>query len=141
MGVKEKCIRSASAAETHALAAAIAARMPAGTVIAAQGDLGMGKTVFAAGLAAGLGVSDTVTSPTYIFFNEAALLPYRRLPPGRPYGRGDQPDRHRRLLPPRKDGFCRMAGFYRRLSAAGYDLAAHSAGRCAGTAAAHVFLF
>lgn len=70
MGVKEKCIRSASAAETHALAAAIAARMPAGTVIAAQGDLGMGKTVFAAGLAAGLGVSDTVTSPTYIFFNE-----------------------------------------------------------------------
>ncbi|MBQ6321825.1 MAG: tRNA (adenosine(37)-N6)-threonylcarbamoyltransferase complex ATPase subunit type 1 TsaE [Lachnospiraceae bacterium] len=36
-----------------------------GTVIALTGDLGSGKTVFAKGFAAGLGVAETVNSPTF----------------------------------------------------------------------------
>lgn len=59
-----------SAAATAELARRIGEKMPAGTVIAARGGLGVGKTVFASGLGAGLGVEDDVVSPTYIFFNE-----------------------------------------------------------------------
>ena len=56
--------------ETRTLAQRLGEKMPPGTVIAAEGDLGAGKTVFAGGLAAGLGIKDTITSPTYIFFND-----------------------------------------------------------------------
>lgn len=61
-----------NAAETGELARRIGELLPAGTVIAARGDLGAGKTVFAAGLGRGLGVTEQVVSPTYIFFNEYA---------------------------------------------------------------------
>jgi len=37
-----------------------------GTLVALQGDLGAGKTVFAKGVAESLGVTDTVTSPTFV---------------------------------------------------------------------------
>ena len=56
--------------ETEALGAAVAKRLPAGTVIAYRGDLGAGKTAFTRGLARGLGCSDMVTSPTYTIVNE-----------------------------------------------------------------------
>lgn len=36
-----------------------------GQVFALSGDLGVGKTVFAKGLAAGLGISEPVSSPTF----------------------------------------------------------------------------
>jgi tRNA threonylcarbamoyladenosine biosynthesis protein TsaE len=39
-------------------------------VIAMSGDLGAGKTAFVRGLAAGLGVSARVTSPTFTIVNE-----------------------------------------------------------------------
>ena len=63
------CFESHSPEETRALARRLGAALPASTVIAAQGDLGAGKTVFAAGLATGLGVADQVTSPTFLFFH------------------------------------------------------------------------
>jgi tRNA threonylcarbamoyladenosine biosynthesis protein TsaE len=41
-----------------------------GSVVALVGGLGAGKTTFAKGLAAGLGVTDPVTSPTFTLINE-----------------------------------------------------------------------
>ena len=39
-------------------------------MIAYRGDLGAGKTAFTRGLARGLGVKESVTSPTYTIVNE-----------------------------------------------------------------------
>ena len=64
-----------SAAETRALAAKIAAETPCGTVFALKGDLGAGKTVFASGFAAGLGIREPVSSPTFTIVQE---YPYAR---------------------------------------------------------------
>jgi tRNA threonylcarbamoyladenosine biosynthesis protein TsaE len=63
-------VQTSSAEETRALGRLIGGKMPVDTVIAASGGLGMGKTVFAQGLARGLGISGPVTSPTYIYIQE-----------------------------------------------------------------------
>lgn len=57
-----------SAAETHALAEALARALPPDTTLALHGDLGVGKTTFVQGLARGLGVGEPVTSPTFNIF-------------------------------------------------------------------------
>lgn len=59
-----------SPAETEAVGAALARVLEPGTVIAYRGDLGAGKTAFTRGLARGLGVKESVTSPTYTIVNE-----------------------------------------------------------------------
>lgn len=59
---------TASAEETRALAARFAAALPPDTVLALHGDLGVGKTTFVQGLAAGFGIRDAVTSPTFNIF-------------------------------------------------------------------------
>ena len=41
-----------------------------GAVYALQGDLGVGKTVFSKGFAKGLGVTETVVSPTFTILRE-----------------------------------------------------------------------
>ncbi|MCH5203500.1 MAG: tRNA (adenosine(37)-N6)-threonylcarbamoyltransferase complex ATPase subunit type 1 TsaE [Oscillospiraceae bacterium] len=51
-------------------------RLEKGTVILYEGDLGAGKTTFTKGLARGLGITETVTSPTFALVNEY----YGRLP-------------------------------------------------------------
>jgi tRNA threonylcarbamoyladenosine biosynthesis protein TsaE len=58
-------VLTASAGETQALAARLAADLPAGSVLALHGDLGAGKTTFVQGLARGLGIQESVTSPTF----------------------------------------------------------------------------
>lgn len=55
--------------ETVALGAAIAARIPKGSVIAFIGGLGMGKTAFTTGLAKGLNIDCDVLSPTFAICN------------------------------------------------------------------------
>jgi tRNA threonylcarbamoyladenosine biosynthesis protein TsaE len=40
-----------------------------GDVLALRGDLGAGKTAFTQGLAAGMGIIATVTSPTFVLIN------------------------------------------------------------------------
>ena len=56
--------------ETEKIGAALGNILPAGTILAYEGDLGAGKTAFTRGLARGLGCADTVTSPTYTIVNE-----------------------------------------------------------------------
>ena len=58
------------AQETAELGRRLGELLPAGTVIALKGDLGVGKTVFAQGLAAGLGITEPVNSPTFTILQE-----------------------------------------------------------------------
>lgn len=61
---------SRSEAETEALGRKLADVLSPGAVLAYRGGLGMGKTAFTRGLAAGLGYSGRVTSPTFTIVNE-----------------------------------------------------------------------
>ena len=56
--------------ETERIGEALGKILPAGTVLAYEGDLGAGKTAFTRGLARGLGYTEPVTSPTYTIVNE-----------------------------------------------------------------------
>jgi tRNA threonylcarbamoyladenosine biosynthesis protein TsaE len=58
-------LRSTSAEDTRAMAAVMAGSCMPGDVLLLAGDLGAGKTTFAQGFAAGLGVTEVVTSPTF----------------------------------------------------------------------------
>jgi tRNA threonylcarbamoyladenosine biosynthesis protein TsaE len=58
-------VTTGSPDETRAFAAALATLCRAGDVVLLVGDLGAGKTVFAQGFAAALGVEGPVTSPTF----------------------------------------------------------------------------
>jgi tRNA threonylcarbamoyladenosine biosynthesis protein TsaE len=69
---------TASPEETFALAEAIGQEIDRPTIFLLSGDLGTGKTLFAKGLAAGLGIDpDEVTSPSFTFIN---VHPQGRLP-------------------------------------------------------------
>ena len=59
-----------SPAETQALGCRIGAAVKPGTCIAYFGGMGAGKTTFTRGLAAGLGLPDLVSSPTFALVNE-----------------------------------------------------------------------
>lgn len=58
-------LRTASTAETHEVAAAIAGLARAGDVIVLAGEMGAGKTAFAQGFGRALGVDGPITSPTF----------------------------------------------------------------------------
>jgi tRNA threonylcarbamoyladenosine biosynthesis protein TsaE len=58
-------LRSASPAETEAVAAALAGALQAGDVVTVSGELGSGKTTFVRGACRALGVTVPVTSPTF----------------------------------------------------------------------------
>jgi len=62
--------RTDSVLQTEALGERLGRALRAGTVIAYTGDLGAGKTAFTRGLAKGLGISGSVTSPTFTIVNE-----------------------------------------------------------------------
>jgi tRNA threonylcarbamoyladenosine biosynthesis protein TsaE len=61
---------SNSPAETEALGRQFAADVVRGSVLALQGELGSGKTLFVKGLVAGLGSGAEVTSPTFTIVHE-----------------------------------------------------------------------
>jgi tRNA threonylcarbamoyladenosine biosynthesis protein TsaE len=58
-------LRSASPAETEAAAATLARELRVGDVVTVSGELGSGKTTFVRGACRALGVTASVTSPTF----------------------------------------------------------------------------
>jgi len=58
-------LRTASVEETKAVATRLARLARAGDLVVLAGEMGAGKTSFAQGFAAGLGVLEPVTSPTF----------------------------------------------------------------------------
>lgn len=62
-------VTTSSAAESHALAESFARVLPADTMLALHGNLGVGKTTFVQGLARGFGITDAITSPTFTIYN------------------------------------------------------------------------
>jgi tRNA threonylcarbamoyladenosine biosynthesis protein TsaE len=65
-------LRSASPEETREIAARLARVAQPGDVVCLWGELGAGKTVFAKGFGAGLGVRDTISSPSFVLMGEYA---------------------------------------------------------------------
>lgn len=63
-------IKTHSAMETTKLAEELAIYLKPGDVITLEGDLGAGKTTFTKGIANGLGVKRTVSSPTFTIVKE-----------------------------------------------------------------------
>ncbi len=62
--------QSYSAAETEAAAEQFAVELKPGDIIFLNGGLGAGKTAFVRGLARGIGIKNTVQSPTFTIVNE-----------------------------------------------------------------------
>jgi len=54
-----------SESETFETGKKMGAKATAGQIIALNGDLGVGKTVFTKGLAEGLGITEPISSPTF----------------------------------------------------------------------------
>ena len=66
----EKLLHIASEKETERIGEAIGQAAEPGTVVALIGDLGTGKTTLTKSIARGLGVTETVTSPTFNIIRE-----------------------------------------------------------------------
>ena len=63
-------------ADTRAVGRRLAGLLRPGDVVLLAGDLGAGKTVFASGIADGLGVEDPVVSPSFVLVRRyRGLLP------------------------------------------------------------------
>ena len=58
-----------SASETRALGERLAAGLRPGDTVILEGELGAGKSELARGIAGGLGVTETVTSPSFTILN------------------------------------------------------------------------
>ena len=61
---------SRSCEETFQFAKSMAEQVRPGQVICLKGDLGVGKTVFAQGFGAGLGITEPMASPTFTILRE-----------------------------------------------------------------------
>lgn len=74
----KKTIESFSEKETYELGVEIGRKAIAGDVYTLIGDLGVGKTVFTQGVAAGLGIDDYICSPTFTIVQvyEDGRLPF-----------------------------------------------------------------
>jgi tRNA threonylcarbamoyladenosine biosynthesis protein TsaE len=66
--ISEKYV-SCSEEETINLGICLASFMGPGTAVSLEGDLGAGKTALVRGIAKGLGIDETITSPTFTIVN------------------------------------------------------------------------
>jgi tRNA threonylcarbamoyladenosine biosynthesis protein TsaE len=67
---KKEIIETFSQEETKEFARSLGEAASPGDVFALSGDLGVGKTVFAKGMAEGLGITEPVSSPTFTILQE-----------------------------------------------------------------------
>jgi tRNA threonylcarbamoyladenosine biosynthesis protein TsaE len=90
VSVRDIEVITRSPEETAKLGEKLAPFLKGGTVIALRGTLGAGKTCLAGGIARGLGVTETVTSPTYTIIREyEGLLPFYHMDAYRLSGDGE----------------------------------------------------
>jgi tRNA threonylcarbamoyladenosine biosynthesis protein TsaE len=68
-------LRAGSLADTHAIAAALAGLCRPGDMIVLSGEMGAGKTAFAKGFGAALGVTEPITSPTFTLVHSYDIAP------------------------------------------------------------------
>ena len=66
----ERTVASTDASATRELGRRLAGVARAGDLVCLYGDLGAGKTQLAKGFGAGLGVTDTVSSPSFVLMGE-----------------------------------------------------------------------
>jgi tRNA threonylcarbamoyladenosine biosynthesis protein TsaE len=66
----ERVAVTRDATQTRALGATLAEAARAGDLLSLVGELGAGKTQFAKGFGAGLGVTDTINSPSFVLMAE-----------------------------------------------------------------------
>jgi tRNA threonylcarbamoyladenosine biosynthesis protein TsaE len=66
----ERFVVTRNAEATRSLASTLATAAQPGDVIALLGDLGAGKTQFAKGFGAGLGIDATINSPSFVLMAE-----------------------------------------------------------------------
>jgi tRNA threonylcarbamoyladenosine biosynthesis protein TsaE len=68
----DRIVVSTDPAATRSLAAALARVAAPGDLLALMGELGAGKTQFAKGFGAGLGITATINSPSFVLMAEYA---------------------------------------------------------------------
>ena len=68
-------LRATSLADTDAIAAALAELCRPGDLIVLSGEMGAGKTAFAKGFGAALGVTEPITSPTFTLVHTYDIAP------------------------------------------------------------------
>ena len=78
----ERQVRSENVQSTRTLGAALAAAARPGDLIGIVGELGAGKTQLAKGFGAGLGINQTINSPSFVLMAEyRGRLPFFHLDP------------------------------------------------------------
>jgi len=65
--------------ETYRIGLQLAKYLLPGSVVALEGTLGSGKTCLTKGIAFGLGITESITSPTYTIINEYSIPPCNNL--------------------------------------------------------------
>ena len=77
--IQQMVTETRSPEETYALGEKIGKAAQPGQIYTLTGDLGVGKTVFTQGVAAGLGITEPVSSPTFTIvqvYEDGRLSPY-----------------------------------------------------------------
>lgn len=69
MKVDSKKYRTRSEKDTYELGLKLSRELKPGDAVSLEGDLGTGKTALTKGIAAGLGIKDPITSPTFTLVN------------------------------------------------------------------------
>lgn len=72
-------IISKSSNETKKIAKSFAKNLSGGEIIGLFGDLGGGKTTFIQGLAFGLGIRESILSPTFVIFKKYKVPKHKKI--------------------------------------------------------------